>query len=394
MRARSFVKEIPFLKYGALVITAVAISLPASAQTGMRRGFGSGTPVATSVSGFGSEVGPVFCSIQTTTAGTGTTVTPLPGTNGFGNPQCALTGEIGKTINFGFVAEGALPVTFVLAQTQPTLDASLLGSVNAGQAELRERVTYPTSTNMMTIEYFAVPAGTALPFPATPLAAPGTVFARLNVLVQNIIFTDGSSPSVLLDGTVQASPLGQGVFGTVVGRAAAVSLGVAPPLTIPGLTDMTGATGTTDGTTQVPTVAEGAPGTTNATMLQVMVAGNFVTATPTAASTLSFGTATPPSGGGGTPGGTAPVVSFAPVPASVTQRQFMLDASPSASASGEPLTFAWSSIGNLAAISAGSTATPIVTFDAGSRDYVFQVAVTDAQGFTSVGTITVHYTGI
>jgi hypothetical protein len=187
-----------------------------------------------------------------------------------------------------------------------------------------------------------------------------------------------------VSGTVSASPLGEAIFGNLTGRAAAVSLGLNPPLVIPAFT-----TGTTTG--DVSTQSTG-------TMLQVMIAGGFVTASPTAAVILNLpAPAGGEPGGGGAeppPAGTAPVPVIATVPQPVTQKAIKLDASQSTNAEGGTLTFLWRSLGNQAAITDATTATPTVQFNAGPRVYVFEVTVTNAQGFSSVATVSINYAGL
>lgn len=84
----------------------------------------------------------------------------------------------------------------------------------------------------------------------------------------------------------------------------------------------------------------------------------------------------------------------APKATSATSRQIQLDGSKSTSVDGKPLTFSWTipQGSPQAAISGGSTATPLVTFTVRGT-YTFQLTVTDSGGVTSIDTATVTYLG-
>ncbi len=84
-----------------------------------------------------------------------------------------------------------------------------------------------------------------------------------------------------------------------------------------------------------------------------------------------------------------------PANATVTQSAITLDGTQSTSATGKPLTYFWSiAQGSLpAAISQGTTATPIVSFGAGDGTYAIVLTVTDSAGATSTASTTLSFFG-
>jgi len=89
----------------------------------------------------------------------------------------------------------------------------------------------------------------------------------------------------------------------------------------------------------------------------------------------------------------APSVVIAPVPADQVAGSLRLDASRSTDANGLPLSFQWSNPTHNAGITFGNTATPTVQFDGGRGQYTFKVIVSNSQGASASGSVSISYFG-
>ncbi len=130
-------------------------------------------------------------------------------------------------------------------------------------------------------------------------------------------------------------------------------------------------------------------------MVQVMVAGAFVFASPSGFATVTV----PASSGSGAPGSTnggmsaPPVAIVAATPSQIMQQFITLDASNSFDPNGGALTFNWTSVGNLPpVIINGNTPTPIIEF-AAQGNYAVQLTVTSSSGAMSSVTVPLNFLG-
>ena len=128
----------------------------------------------------------------------------------------------------------------------------------------------------------------------------------------------------------------------------------------------------------------------NLTILVPGIAGLF---SDSASGTLTF-PAAPVNPPGST--GTTPTIVFTPgATQEIAQKQLYLDASKSTDPNGLQLTYQWRQVNtNIpAGISNGNTATPLVTFNGGKGDYIFEVTVTNSEGVSATAQTTIHYYG-
>lgn len=267
---------------------------------------------------------------------TGTPGTGTPGVPNFSNPALFTT----------------------LTPNIPTL--ALPGLISGAQ-EARQQVSLNTQTNVLTIQAFTVAPGSPTPTPSGSINF-GSVLYFYTVAVDRTYFTCQPVPAVVMVGRITNNfPVTP--FGNAIGALAVVSLGY-----------------TTDNPPKV----------NNLTVLIPGLAGVY---TGAGAGTLTFPTASV------NPPGTAsnnPVIVFTPsATQQVFQRQIMLDASKSTDPGNLQLSYVWTQVNtNIpAGISNANSATPLITFNGGKGDYVFQVVVTNSRGLTTTGQTTISYYG-
>jgi hypothetical protein len=261
---------------------------------------------------------------------TGSLIPNQPGTT----LSCGTIGGTQNLQNLSFVAEGIVPADFVLSSVALTLPNDIFSGLATGTNELRSVVSL--SGNTMTISLFTSPSTAQFPTQtfsglggALSVTPAGSLLSQFTMRVSNVIVTDGSTPTMLFSGVANenasstttgagaatgtgmatgtgsttatgtvgmtnpsgaatgtttsgggmatAAGLVPNLFGNQGGRAAAVSLAFNSPIQFPGL----GTTGVVTGATAF------GPQTFNASMMQVMVAGSFVLAAPTASVTFN-----------------------------------------------------------------------------------------------------------
>ena len=304
------------LKSAALAALVSGLSFTAFGQNGT-----TGTATATA-----ATTGPsaLFCtvpsSLPSSLSAAGTAVTPT-GTTGASTITAIpvvtgslIPGIIGTTLscgtfggaqslqNLSFMAEGIVPIDFVLSPTAPVLPTETFATLVAGTTQLRDVVSL--SGNTMTISLFSVPATAAFPTlmvaPATTVTPPGSLITQMTMQVSNAIITHGAASTMLFSGIVNptttstttgattgtaagttATPTGAALvpnlFNISSASAASVSLAFDSGFTFPGL----GATPATPNPGPFGLMGQMPSQTTMATMLTVTVAGNVTFASPT-----------------------------------------------------------------------------------------------------------------
>jgi hypothetical protein len=263
------------------------------------------------------------------------------------------------------VAEAAVPLNFVLSPAAPNIPADVFQQLQAGTLQARQRTTYNPSRNILTVWIFTSGPNDPLPTPSGSLpqpVAPRTI-SLFEIAPEAILHSNTPSPNILFAGRIVSNSV-TSPFGSLTGATAAVLMGYDPDN----------------------------PGTF--TMLGGTVAGSHATFSPTGRGTLRItGVDSGGGNGGGTPGNRAPMVEIDPLPSMTTVRVLGLNASRSSDPDGDPLTFQWRSIGRQAAISNANTAQAQVQFGGEVGEYVFEVTVSDNQGNSSTGRVTVTYIG-
>ena len=262
-----------------------------------------------------------------------------------------------------FQIERVLALSNVLTTITPNpaiLTPAVLAAVTGGALEIRERLIYNPSFQTVASTTFLVAAGSPIPTPlSVDVTAQTIAFFVINVGPP--VLSTKPYPSILLSGTVATNPNGT-PFGNYQGAAAVISAGY-----------------TTDSPPKINNVVS-------------LIAGATVAYSPSAAGTLTvMQPATPPGG----PNNNAPTVVIAPVGTTI-QKQIRLDASMSTDPNNLALTYSWTVVSPApfsASIINPTSATPDVQFVSGYNTYTFQLTVTNSNGLSSTGTISILYVG-
>jgi hypothetical protein len=299
-----FLKRIESIPAAAMLLLACGAAIPVAAQTS------PSTPTATT------------CS----TAPTGLTA-----------------------LNF----ERALTLSDVLTTLTPNLPSNELASIAAGAQDVREIFIYNPQAGTVTSTVFLVAAGAPLPTPNFNFQT--GVIQSTTISISQTLTSCSPLPSLLLIGTVSSSTA-SGLYGTLTGAPAAVSIGY-----------------TTDTPPLINNVAE-------------IISGVVVAYSAAGTGTLTFPVAPvvpPGSTGGVTIVVTSPqlgtLVSGAK-PVQNTTNPLLLDASKSTG--NGSLTFTWSSMGQPVNFTGTGTPGQInVTFPS-KGDFTVVLTVTDPTGAT------------
>jgi hypothetical protein len=260
-----------------------------------------------------------------------------------------------------FVGEGLVAQGSFLPSLTSNLPANVLASITAGTLQIHEQTNYNPLFSELTSTFFLMPAGSTLPTILSSIPV-GNILAIVSLTADRIYVTNGA---VQFAGTItKSSALGSTTY---LGLPASFSFGY-----------------TSDTPPKIYDVID-----SFASVGVVYIAS----ATGTVA-------VTQPNGGGGGSGGlpgikiavSGPGAAIAPYTFQAVVNQITLDASQSTS-SNPPLTFLWTVAPSYAgaAISGGTTATPLFTLTSGHLVYQFILTVTDAAGATATATITVIY---
>ncbi len=268
-----------------------------------------------------------------------------------------------------FTQEARVPLTSILYTGTP-IPSAVLGPLTSGVVEIRELVTYSSTSKTLDVRAFLVQTGSPAVTPTG--VAQSVVFESYTVDVQTITQSSVPRQSVTMTGVVR-STAAPSPFGNLVGAPVIFSFGYVPA--------------TTGNTVAV----------SNTTL---MIPGLFVAFAPTSSGTLVFKTTSSGTGtGGGTtpvppaPGANQPPVADAGPSIQAFDSQITLDASKSTDPDGDALSYSWRAINRSAAILNPNTARPIVQFSEGFGDYVFEVTVTDGKGGSTAAQVTVTYLG-
>ena len=274
--------------------------------------------------------------------------------------------NIERTFVFSNLASGGSSTTPATSGTfspiTPTIGTAIRSALTGGALEARQLFSLNPTTNVITITTFgAQPSSPSPTLPANINFANVISVAQFNV--QQVLTSCKPVPSVLYIGTIQSN-FPRDPFGDLTGTPAVISVGY-----------------TTDNPPKINNIV-------------LVVAGVATTFSSAGVGTITFpaGSTTPP----GTTGN-APTIVFSPAATQATaQKQIVLDASKSTSATGGQLTYVWRQVNTnqAAAINNGNTATPLITFNGGKGDYTFEVTVTDSSGNSAKGTTTITYTGL
>ena len=264
-----------------------------------------------------------------------------------------------------FNIERTVALNNVLTTLTPNAPANVLASIQAGAQEVREQIVYNPQLGTVTSTVFLVAPGSPTPTPANTAAQ--NAIQSTTIQVSQILSSCSPTPSLLLVGTITASPA-SGVFGSVNGAPAAVSVGY-----------------TTDNPAKINNVV-------------VLVAGQLVAYSSGAAGTLTFRSTpvTPP----GSTGAVTVKVKFAggtiAQPNTATQTPIsplLIDATGSTGTGA--LTYAFTSLAGHSPLSVVQTGTPgivYIQFPA-PGDYSLVVTVTDSTGATGSQQFLFTYTG-
>ena len=260
-------------------------------------------------------------------------------------PATCTTAPTGLTaLNF----ERAATLTDILSTETPNLPANELASIAGGAQEIREIFIYNSQMGTITSTVFLVAAGAPLPTPNFNFQT--GVIQSTTINISQILTSCSPVPSLLIVGTVSSSTA-NGVYGTLNGALAAISVGytTATPATInnvveviAGTVDLYSAAGT--GTLTFPAVTTLPPGSTGA--ITIIVNSPQL----------------------GTLAGGATITQ-------VSQNPTLLNASGSTGSG--PLSFSWSTLGS--PVNFTGTGTPgqiLVTFPS-KGDFTIKLTVTD-----------------
>lgn len=252
-----------------------------------------------------------------------------------------------------FLAEGVVPVAFVLAPQPPPMAPDLAAAIAAGTMEIRQRLTFTPGTMILKGQIYVAPPDAPMLSPADPPPTLPPTLSLFNIAVERIWY--GQKPKfLLLAGSVLSNPVVT-PFGDTTGRLVAIS-----------------------------TAYDDSGTSTKFVMMCLTVVGGYTVASPSGVGTLKFKATPPPP-----PSATGPKAD-AGVNFTTALRQATLDGTKS---TGTGLSYSWSIAGKTAVINNANTATPIVQFVQGFGEYVFELKVTDSTGATSTARVIAFYLG-